>query len=189
MDVYYLMPSFAQGMIYFKGQMPAQGKLNICAVDNTLRYMDAKGQEIVAAGIDNVVKVQIDTVSFVRSEGIFYRLYPVSSELGLALRRKVLLVNDSKQGAFGTETQTSSVKEYNSVFSDGVVYSLVKDMPYKMSESLFLFKGNDVISLTKRNLQKCFPAHKADIEAWFKAGNTLPGTAPELLSLLATWSQ
>ena len=43
-DVYYLMPSFAQGMVYLRGQGPAQGKLNICAVDNTLRFIDDNGQ-------------------------------------------------------------------------------------------------------------------------------------------------
>ena len=39
-DIYYLMPSFSQGTIYFRGQMPAQGELNICAVDNSLRFID-----------------------------------------------------------------------------------------------------------------------------------------------------
>ena len=69
-EIYYLMPEFGQGMIWFSNQGPAEGKLNICAEDNTLRYLDKNGQEIVAASIDNVVKVQIDTVVFIRNEGV-----------------------------------------------------------------------------------------------------------------------
>ena len=37
-DVFYLLPEFRQGMVYFSDQGPAQGNLNICAVDQTLRF-------------------------------------------------------------------------------------------------------------------------------------------------------
>ena len=30
-DVFYLLPEFRQGMVYFSDQGPAQGTLNICA--------------------------------------------------------------------------------------------------------------------------------------------------------------
>ena len=49
-DVFYLLPEFRQGMVYFSDQRPAQGTLNICAVDQTLRFMD-KDQEL-SSGAD-----------------------------------------------------------------------------------------------------------------------------------------
>ena len=36
-DVFYLMPDMANGSVQFRGQPPATGKFNICAVDNTIR--------------------------------------------------------------------------------------------------------------------------------------------------------
>lgn len=175
-DVYYLMPSFGNGYIYFRGQMPAQGQLNICAVDNTIHYMD-KGEELVSAPTENIIKVRIDTVSFLHSQGVFYRLYPVTAEKGVALRRKVNLKMDEKEGAFGTTSRTSSTKEYGVIYADGVSYILDSDKtyPYEVSETLFLYYGDKVLALNKKNLKKLFP------EVQFE---TLPKTLEDALALL-----
>lgn len=175
-DVYYLMPSFGNGYIYFRGQMPAQGQLNICAVDNTIRYMD-KGKELVSSPTENIIKVRIDTVSFLHNQGVFYRLYPITAEKGVALRRKVNLKMDEKEGAFGTTSRTSSTKEYGVIYADGVSYNLDSDKtyPYEVSETLFLYYGDKVLALNKKNLKKLFP------EVQFE---TLPKTLEDALALL-----
>ena len=115
-DVFYLMPEFCQGVVYLRGQAPAQGKMNICAVDNTLRFLDEDGTELEASGADNIVKVQLDTVWFLRSRGIFYRMYPATFDMGVALKRDVRVQTDTKQGAYGGSSQTSSIREYSSLY-------------------------------------------------------------------------
>lgn len=188
-DVYYLMPSFGQGMIYFKGQLPAQGQLNICALDQTLRFLDKSGKELSASNADNILRVQIDTVSFLRYEDAFYRLYPVSSDMGVALMREVKIQADAKQGAYGTTSQTSAIKERSTMYVDGAVYNLNDDKPvsYEVLESLCLYRADEVYTLNKKNLKKLFPAHKDAIDAWFKAGNKLPGTVEEAVELIKRW--
>ena len=37
------MPAFGEGTVYLRGQGPAQGRLNICAADQTLRFLDDDG--------------------------------------------------------------------------------------------------------------------------------------------------
>lgn len=188
-DVFYLLPSFTHGVIYFRGQSPAQGELNICAVDNSLRFKDKDGKELMAGDPDNIVMVQLDTVSFIRHEGVFYRMYSVSAELGVALRRKVRIIVDAKPGAYGTTTQTSSVKEYGSLYAEGAIYNLDsgKTYPYEVEESVNLYKGNAVFPLTKKNLKKLFPDKKETIDAYFKAGHALPKTPEEACGLLKEW--
>ena len=190
-DVFYLMPEFCQGVVYLRGQAPAQGKMNICAVDNTLRFLDEDGTELEASGADNIVKVQLDTVWFLRSRGIFYRMYPATFDMGVALKRDVRVQTDTKQGAYGGSSQTSSIREYSSLYTESGIYKLNtnKTFPYQVSETLFLYKGEGVYPLTKNNLKKLFPGRKADIEAWFKAGNSLPKTATETQALLSSWAQ
>ncbi len=190
-DVFYLMPEFCQGVVYLRGQAPAQGKMNICAVDNTLRFLDEDGTELEASGADNIVKVQLDTVWFLRSRGIFYRMYPATFDMGVALKRDVRVQTDTKQGAYGGSSQTSSIREYSSLYTESGIYKLNtnKTFPYQVSETLFLYKGEGVYPLTKNNLKKLFPGKKADIEAWFKAGNSLPKTATETQALLSSWAQ
>ena len=188
-EVFYLMPSFGDGVVFFSGMAPARGELNICAVDNTLRFKDKDGRELEASNPESIIKVRIDTVSFLRHGGIFYRMYPLTVDIGIALRREVIILRDVKQGAFGTTSQTSAIREYNTFYADGVAYNLNpdKEYPYRVTETLFLYRGNSVLPLKKKSLQKAFPAHKADIDAFFKAGGKIPGKIPEALELLSQW--
>ena len=184
-DVFYLLPEFRQGMVYFSDQGPAQGDLNICAVDQTLRFMD-KGQEL-ASGADNIYRVIVDDIVFVRVDGAFYRLYPITDDLTLAFRRDVEILRDVKTGAYGTTSRTSSIREVGMLQSDGMMYTLQssKNYPYNVSESCFLFQAGDVTPITKRTLRKRFPDRKNDLDAWFKAGHAVPQTLDDTRALLS----
>lgn len=190
-EVYYLMPSFGQGMVFFSGQAPAQGMLNICAVDNTLRFKDRDGKELAASNDDNVVKVQIDTVLFIRDDGVYYRMYPVSPDMGIALKRDVVIESDARTGAYGMVSRTSAIRENSTYYADGVAYNLDndKEYPYRVSETLFLYRGNDVIVFSRKNLRKLFPARKNDIDTFFKSGGSIPQELPDALAFLARWAE
>lgn len=184
-EVYYWMPDFGQGLIFFNGQAPARGLLNICALDNTVRFLDKEGKELAATQDDNILKVQIDTVSFLREDGVFYRLCPVHPRLQIAVRRDVKILQDSKKGAYGADSRISSIKEYTSVYSDGVMVSLQSDKqyPYSVSETLYLVSDGRLFPLTRRGLRKCFPDRKADIDAWLK-DHPIPETLPDASRML-----
>ena len=183
-DVFYLLPEFRHGMVYFSGQGPGQGELNICAVDQTLRFMD-KGEELSSAA-DNILRVVIDTVVFVHVDGAFYRLYPVSDEVTLAYRRDVEILRDVKTGAYGMQSRTSSIREVGSLQSDGMMYTLQssKSYPYNVSESCSLYQAGSITPITKRSLRKRFPARKDDLDAWFKS-HSLPKTLEDTRAFLS----
>ena len=183
-DVFYLLPEFRQGMVYFSDQGPAQGELNICAVDQTLRFMD-KGQEL-SSGADNINRVVVDDIVFVRIDGVFYRLYPITDDLTVAFRRDVEILRDVKTGAYGIQSRTSSIREVGSLQSDGMMYTLQssKSYPYNVSESCFLFQAGDVTPINKRSLRKRFPARKDELDAWLKS-HSLPKTLEETRAFLS----
>ena len=186
-DVFYLLPEFRHGMVYFSGQGPGQGELNICAVDQTLRFMD-KGQELASAA-DNILRVVIDTVVFVHVDGAFYRLYPVSDEVTLAYRRDVEILRDVKTGAYGIQSRTSSIREVGSLQSDGMMYTLQssKSYPYNVKESCYLYVAGNVTPVNKRTIRKLFPARKDDLDAWLK-NHALPKTLDDTRAFLARLS-
>ena len=183
-DVFYLLPEFRQGMVYFSDQGPAQGNLNICAVDQTLRFMD-RDQEL-SSNADNINRVIVDDIVFVRIDRAFYRLYSISDDLTVAYRRDVEIIRDVKTGAYGMQSRTSSIREVGSLQSDGMMYTLKssKSYPYNVSESCFLYQAGDVTPISKRSLRKRFPARKDDLDAWLKS-HTLPKTLDDTRSLLA----
>lgn len=188
-EVYYLMPQFSEGTVYLRGQRPLQGKMNICAVDNTLRFIGPDGEELSATEDGDIVKVRIDSVMFLRDHDIFYRLYPLSSEMGVALQREVRIFWDAKEGAYGSVSQTSSIQQYGIIHSDGSTHTLsgLKEYPYSVSEIPSIYKEGAIYPITRKNLRKLFPAHKDEIDAWFKAGNKLPETVAEALDFLTRW--
>ena len=175
-DVFYMLPEFGQGMVYFSNQGPAQGEMNICAVDQSLRFLDKDGKEL-ASKADNITKVVFDDIVFVRVDGAFYRLYPVSDGVTLAFRRDVEILRDVKKGAFGTETRTSAIRDVGTFQADGMMYTLQKaaDYPYVVSETCFLYRLGNIIAINKRNLRKFFPDRKSDLDAFLKT-HALPKT-------------
>lgn len=185
-DVFYLMPEFGNGTVYFRGQPPAQGKLNICAVDNTLRFIDNKGTELSASNPENIFKVQIDTALFLRHNDVFYRMIPYSSDMGVAVRRSVHIIRDAKQGAYGTVSQTNAIKEYSTIYADGVAYNLntAKQYPYRVYEEFFIYKGDAVFPINKKGLRKVFPDKKAKIDEWYSNGGIVPETVEGLMEML-----
>ena len=186
-DVFYLLPEFRHGMVYFSGQGPGQGELNICAVDQTLRFMD-KGEEL-SSSADNILRVVIDTVVFVHVDGAFYRLYPVSDEVTLAYRRDVEILRDVKTGAYGIQSRTSSIREVGSLQSDGMMYTLQssKSYPYNVKESCYLYVAGNVMPVNKRTIRKLFPARKDDLDVWLK-NHALPKTLDDTRAFLARLS-
>ena len=185
-DVFYLMPEFGQGMVYFAGQAPAQGKLNICAEDHSLRFLDDKGEEM-SSKADNIVRVVIDNVVFVRDDdGAFYKIVPVTDGLSVAFRRDVEILRDAKTGAYGVVDRTSSIRESSAIYSEGMMHTLgsSKSYPYRVNESCFLYKDGSIIGFNKRNLRKHFPDRKADIDAWLKAGHALPEKLDDVQAFL-----
>ena len=188
---FYLMPAFGEGTVYLRGQGPAQGRLNICAVDQTLRFIDDDGTELSAADQDAIARVQIDTVWFLRSGGAFYRMYPVSSEFGIALRRDTKVIRDVKKGAYGMADQTSSIRQYSTLYTDGAAQQLNRNQAasYAVSETVCLYCRDAVVKLSKANLKKLFPDRKDDIDAYFKSGKALPTTVDAARSLISAWIQ
>lgn len=189
-EVYYLMPAFGQGTVYLRGQAPAQGQLNICAMDNTLRFIDNDGTELAASNLDKLLKVRIDTVTFIRHDDTFLRQYPVSEDTGIAVRRDIKIIWDAKQGAYGTTSQTSAIRELGTLYTEGASFELNKEReyPYRVSEVVFIYSGDTVLLPTKNNLRKLFPARKDEVDAYFKSNRYFPDNISEACALLSLWA-
>lgn len=183
---YYLMPSFGEGHVVFHGKPVAQGKMNICALDNSLRFIDENGTELEALDPDSIARVLIDDVWFLRSGGVFYRLYPATYNLGIAVRRDVRILQDAKRGAYGEVSQTAAITEYGSLHTEHGIILLdgAKKVPYDVTETLYLFKGDNVYLFTKRNVKKLFKDKKKAVDAYFESNLFLPDNAPDALEMI-----
>ena len=170
-DVYYLLPEFRPGMVYFFDRSPYQGKLNICAEDQTLRFLDRMGKEF-RLDSDDVTRVIIDdNIVFVRINDAYYRLYPITDGLTLAFRRKVVILRDARRGAYGIESRTAAIREVGMILADGTMHTLETTVryPYDVTETCFLYEAGGITPITKRSLRKRFPNRREDLDTWLKS--------------------
>ena len=169
-DVFYLMPKAGQGTIYYKSKSPVSGTFNICAIDNTIRYKDNKGTELAVDGDETINMITIGDASFRFIDGAFQRMYPLTGDVFLAERRDITVMNDSHVASYGMESQTTAVSEFSGMNSEGrhFTYEETKNFPYRMNQTVSLYQNGNLMRLNKKNLTKCFPGKKAEIEAWFK---------------------
>ena len=167
-DVFYLMPEMTQGTLLFKDRN-VNGKFNICAVDQTLRFLDEKGVELALDNDGDLQQVNFPDVTFLHAEGAFYRLYPVSDAAYVAVKRDVTVMTDTKSSSYGMTSSTTAVEEIGMVQSDGhlVSFNDARQYPYKMTETAYLYRNGYLVRWNKKNCIKCFPFKKAEIEAWF----------------------
>ena len=158
-------------MVYFFDRSPAQGKLNICAEDQTLRFIDEKGVELTLDS-DDVTRVIIDNnIVFVRIDDAYYRLYPITDGLTVALRRKVVILRDARKGAYGVESRIAAIREVGMIQSDGTMHTLETTVryPYDVTETCFLYEAGGVSLITKRSLRNRFPNRRDDLDMWLKS--------------------
>lgn len=93
-DVFYLMPEMTQGTLRFKDRV-VNGRFNICAVDQTLRFLDEKGTELALDNDADLLQVNFANVMFLHAEGAYYRLYPVTDAAYVAVKRDVRVMTDT----------------------------------------------------------------------------------------------
>ena len=190
-DVFYLMPEMTQGTLRFKDRN-VSGKFNICAVDQTLRFLNEKGVELALDNDGDLMQVNFGDTMFLHAEGAFYRLYPVSDAAYVAVKRDVTIRTDTKSSSYGMASSTTAVEEIGLVQGDGhlVSFNDARQYPYKMTETAFLYRNGYLVRWNKKNCVKCFPFKKADIEAWFadhkKADDTDIDT---VLALCKEWGK
>ena len=188
-DVFYLMPKMTQGTLLFRDKSPIPGQFNICAVDNTIRFMD-KGTELAMEDDESMLEVVFNDVAFLHRDGTYYRLYPVTDEAFVAVKRDVLIMNDTKMASYGMESNTTAIQTIEIVSIPGRILNLadMKEVPYRMTETAALYRKGSLLNLNKRNLTKCFPDKKAEIEAWFDANKKInPTDVPAVLELCKQW--
>ena len=171
----YAMPQFVNGTVVFDNGGSSNGNVNICIVDQTLRYIDpASGDTLVVENNGGVVRVIAGKRVFYRNGAYFIELMEMYGDIVLGLQRSTTLVNVVQTGAYGMASTTSSINSYRKDDSRGNIDVKNIDEQYRDNHSyktsVYLLKDGKFFTATKKNLQKLFPAGKAQIEAWFKDG-------------------
>lgn len=163
----YVLPQFAPGQVVYKDGTYSAGKFNISTIDQSIRFIDRDGSEKALVDGSNVDRVTIGGVLFLKNLDFFVGIDRAVGPVYLCVCRKMKF-DESKAGAFGQKSETTNIKEINTVTANGILYKLGQDAAYEIVEIPYLLKGKNVYPITRSTLFRAFPDKKEFIKTYLK---------------------
>ena len=170
-SIKYVLPAFGKGRVVYSNGEFSLGTFNICTVDQSLRYLD-DGQELSLVGIDEVDRVTIGGVLFLRRQNGFYGIVDQMDEVCLCVQKRIEF-DDTKSGAFGQRSATTSIQELRNIHTEsGMDFDLRGEVRYKLTEKPILYRNGRFYAPSKKQLLKLFPDKKTFIERYLQDNKT-----------------
>ena len=168
-SLFYVRPAFTHGIVYMQDGGIQQGNINICNIDQSIRFIDPAGDTLVMEGCEAAVKVTLDKITYYRFRDCFTEMVDFNGTTALGVQRQTVQIENSKAGGF-TSSATSSVESYGVDAMTGLYYKHIEMIPenwkYTCRYVLYDTANNKFYTATKKNFLKMFPAKKDIIEAF-----------------------
>lgn len=166
-SVKYYVPEFATGRIVYTDGGFSTGKLNICTVDQSVRFIDDKGEVMSLSNVAQVDRVSIGPFLFLKNGNEFAAVVSYAEDVSLVVTKKFVFERDKKKGAFGATSETTNISSVSSASSErGQVFAFSSDVEYRIDTTPYLYKKSRFYPVTKKNLLKFFPNQKEQVEAY-----------------------
>ncbi len=175
-SVAYSLPEFTEGEIFFNNGTKTKPVMNICAIDNSVRYVFGR-DTLKMANISDVYLILVSGRKFVCREDSVVELLRDNGAWALGERKRLKLEEPRKEGGYGSIPPSSSARTTsNSDFSstDTHTYGYLVEVGYSVSYDYYLIdtegelhRLNNITSFTK-----AFPQHKDKIRSFVKSSKT-----------------
>lgn len=165
---------YAEGRITFVNGESGNGVLNICTLDQAVRFIE-NGKIMALGNNDQVSKVTIGPSLFVKNRENYVQILKVIDGIGLGITKNLYLMQKPAEGAFGGHDETTSVTKYGSLgitageFNRSInkednseYYNITEPIhhPYDYKEHLFLYKNGKFTPVSRKAFEKLFSAKK-----------------------------
>lgn len=166
----YLYPSFSEGIVMFKDNTYTVALMNYDILYGEIGFIQ-KRDTLQIIGKKDILFVALNQDTFYYDKG-FMRQLAGGPQMMLAEHRFVKIVDNQKQGAYGTTSSTSAVSSYNSLPSSGGYYNLVvnEDLLLKKVTDFYLFTPENGFQLFRRkNFLDAFAGKEEELKNYMKA--------------------
>ncbi len=180
-SVKYVNPQFINGVVIFNDGKQAAGKMNISTINQGIHFVDSKNDTLAINTNDAVDRAYINGKLYVKSKFGFIEILEMTENGGVGELKSIIVHSDAQTGAYGLQTQTSTVQTVTSFDETDVnLYLKTKqDKPFAYIKEPYLMIKGSIYPFTKKNLAKIFPQKKAQIESYMKEHNpNLNAVAP-----------
>ncbi len=185
-DVAYWFPNFVEAQVFYKDGRQAEGLINVCLLDNTLRFINPQGDTLVVSGAENVNRILAGEVLLSQHKGKFFQTIVQYGAISLAEER---IFNFTEPGVdihegYALVPPTSTAK-YASVqtYDYQRIYEFEADVPWNFEIRYVLVQDGKIFLAKKSNFEKIFKEKKDFIRTFVKSNDTDFSKKEDVVSL------
>ena len=166
--LFYVRPAFERGFVFLEEGGIQQGVINICNIDQTVRFIDPMGDTLVMEGSERALRVSIGQTTYYRFKDRFTEMVDFAGDVALGLQRQAVQIDNARVGGFENASATASVESYGVDAMTGLYYKHIDFLPenWNYSNRFVLYKDEKFYLANKKNFLKCFPDKKSIIETY-----------------------
>ncbi len=164
--VKYYLPNFGEGRVVYKDGQFSKGKFNISTLDQTLRFIDEKGEVMSLTDANSVDRVSIDGMLFIKYQSN-YMAFSLDIDDVYLCASKRLEFKDSKKGAFGSESSTTNIKQASKIEGyGGQIFDLDGNLNYTVKLYPYIYKNKVAYVPSRKIILRTFKDRTEKIEAY-----------------------
>lgn len=168
----YVLPEFEECHIYYKDGSVTRSMLNICAFDNSVRFINAQ-DTLKLRSIDNVDFILSSEKKFVNRDGAVLEVLREGADYSLVERKRLKISEPKQDSGYGAVPASSSAKTAsNDDYSihETHSYGFLVSVDYSVSYDYYLLSPeSEVIRSRKSSFIKAFPRIKDGINSVVKS--------------------
>ena len=173
-DIAYLLPEFSDGVVDFTDGTSSPGRINICNLDNSVRFINTAGDTLLLSGADRVSRVIVNGTVYAKvADQGFLRQKAVYGSKSLCERKKLAIDETKSDAGYSGLPPTSMAKSAKMAEVD---YDRMdtgeRELKYRLKTDVVLTDGENVYTSKLSSFNKLFPASKKAAKAFMKSNKT-----------------
>ena len=172
-DVVYMLPAFTDATVVFASGDSSKGRLNICLVDNSVRFINAAGDTLKLSNAENVHSIMAGDTLLLQRNGAFIKRVGVYGDLSLCERRELTLSEPEDNAGYAGLPPTSTGKQVRVQSVDySRTYDRVVEIPWRLRTVYVLDDGQKMTAARKSAYLRYFGDVSAAVKAYIKENKT-----------------
>lgn len=173
-SVAYLLPSFRDGIVVYKNGSTAGGCLNICLVDNSVRFINDRGDTLLLSNAETVDNVVLGDSSVIKRDGRFLLRKAICGKITLCEERTFTFTEPELESGYSGIPATSTAKAVSvrNLENSSRAYGSPTDIPWRLKTRYVLDDGTKPYIAKRQSFERVFPQSVKEIKAYVKSERT-----------------
>lgn len=185
-SIAYLFPDFADAVLFREDGGVSEGKINVCLIDNSIRFVNDQSDTLLMVGYKSVNSFRKGDSVYSRMGDLFVRQLAAFGKISLAERTRLELsqVSGTESGSGGMVPPTSTaVKSSVSALDPSRKFEGKTEIEYSLSTDIVLTDGENAYVVRPQSFYRFFPDRKKEIRTYLKENAVDFDNVSDLVSL------